>query len=458
MASTINFDMTSEMALLISEHSCRKCGKVYNDPVKMKVCGHLVCAACASSKCAICGVGKGIQGPCNFTAKIVNWIKEMENKYADKSFLINNIPKINGTDSDIVIPATQNPQQVHIIKTAMKRNSKGESGLHVACKQGKLDKVKQLIESGCDVNAVDWANWTPLHEGVQSNAFDCVRELLNAGALVNAPGENYITPLHQARELQFEKIVDILLEFGADPKSIDFSGNIAMSNGLEVQPTKEQLFVAQIKEALILGVSDDTKKVLTNRTIVCSGKFNVKKTDVIIYGKADNLQKHTSLMAILNGIPLVNERNVESLFSPDFPLNLNFPEELSAPLKDCIMNKLYRKPRLFDGMKFHVINSLKKVSRHNFVLNRCQICEMIEAGGGKLLVRPPAERTVDSADVQYPYHAKGSKKLKSCLNYIVYDARNAPLLLYRMSELRHVPADWIVDCTLAFKIIEMDGF
>lgn len=43
-----------------------------------------------------------------------------------------------------------------------KRNPKGETGLHVACRAGHLEKVKQLIAAGADINAQDNAGWTPL--------------------------------------------------------------------------------------------------------------------------------------------------------------------------------------------------------------------------------------------------------------------------------------------------------
>jgi hypothetical protein len=43
-----------------------------------------------------------------------------------------------------------------------KRNSKGETQLHVACRSGQMDKVKQLMEMGADLNAQDYAGWTPL--------------------------------------------------------------------------------------------------------------------------------------------------------------------------------------------------------------------------------------------------------------------------------------------------------
>jgi len=43
-----------------------------------------------------------------------------------------------------------------------KRNAKGETQLHVACRSGQLEKIKLLVEKGADLNAQDHAGWTPL--------------------------------------------------------------------------------------------------------------------------------------------------------------------------------------------------------------------------------------------------------------------------------------------------------
>lgn len=42
------------------------------------------------------------------------------------------------------------------------RNTKGESRLHEAAKIGNATEVEKLIRSGQNVNAVDYAGWTPL--------------------------------------------------------------------------------------------------------------------------------------------------------------------------------------------------------------------------------------------------------------------------------------------------------
>ena len=70
------------------------------------------------------------------------------------------------------------PKPVEDIKIGKKSkvNKFGESPLHVASKQGKFEKVKEIIAEGvADINAKDHAGWTPLHEAAQVICISCER-------------------------------------------------------------------------------------------------------------------------------------------------------------------------------------------------------------------------------------------------------------------------------------------
>lgn len=111
-----------------------------------------------------------------------------------------------------------------------KRNPKGETQLHVACRAGQLEKVQAIVETGADVNAKDNAGWTPIHEvingkGAVENKANILRIICEKGGDVNAfGGSNEETPLHFAVQVGSESLVEILLEFGASP-------NIRCKNG-----------------------------------------------------------------------------------------------------------------------------------------------------------------------------------------------------------------------------------
>ena len=69
-----------------------------------------------------------------------------------------------------------------------KRNKKGETVLHIACRLQKVDKAKTLLAEGADPNTQDYAGWTPLHEVAQASNVALVDLLLEHGANPNVPG------------------------------------------------------------------------------------------------------------------------------------------------------------------------------------------------------------------------------------------------------------------------------
>lgn len=96
---------------------------------------------------------------------------------------------------------------------------------------GNINKVREMIRNGIDVNITDEDNWSALHRAVQYNKRDIVRELLinkkininptlpnntileNDGKKWYADGE---TPLLLASYYGHSEIVSMLLNYGAD--------------------------------------------------------------------------------------------------------------------------------------------------------------------------------------------------------------------------------------------------
>nr|XP_032824710.1 ankyrin repeat domain-containing protein 31 isoform X2 [Petromyzon marinus] len=116
-------------------------------------------------------------------------------------------------------------------------NIKGETQLHFAALKGHLSKVKSLIQSGSDVNAPDYAGWTPLHVASTHGFVNVVLELVRAKARVNCRGLDDITPLHDAAKCGHWKVVQCLLENGADPRMKNAHGKTALElcQGARVQ-------------------------------------------------------------------------------------------------------------------------------------------------------------------------------------------------------------------------------
>lgn len=81
----------------------------------------------------------------------------------------------------------------------------------------RYDEVERLILSGVDVNEKDGYDWTPIHWACLSDNERLVELLLQHGAQasVNTKDVDGWTPLHLACDRDNEKIVALLLKYGA---------------------------------------------------------------------------------------------------------------------------------------------------------------------------------------------------------------------------------------------------
>lgn len=106
----------------------------------------------------------------------------------------------------------------------------GNTPLHAAAAGGNVQAVRQLIESGADVNAQvrsdesyssEWGN-APLHYAARDGRTAAARVLIEAGADINARNDRGQTPLHRA--ISHPEIVSLLIEKGADVNIPDTTG------------------------------------------------------------------------------------------------------------------------------------------------------------------------------------------------------------------------------------------
>ncbi|RCH97533.1 hypothetical protein CU098_009340 [Rhizopus stolonifer] len=97
-----------------------------------------------------------------------------------------------------------------------KADKAGRTKIFAFTSSGHLDKVKELIKRGADVNHRDNAGWAPLHEAALKGQYDIARYLIQSGAIVNVRGFENDTPLHDACSYGYSDCVKLLLESGAD--------------------------------------------------------------------------------------------------------------------------------------------------------------------------------------------------------------------------------------------------
>lgn len=129
-----------------------------------------------------------------------------------------------------------------------------------------------------------------------------------------------------------------------------------------------------------------------------------------------------------------------------------FPERFQDILGKSTLNNLRKKPRLFDGMNFYIVDHQKPIRIFGIQLSKSDLMKLIAAGDGKNLHRAPALRTVEDGFF-YPYHINRNSDLTVCSNYIIYDEEKPPKLKYNMKELRHKSSRWLIESILSFEII-----
>ena len=88
--------------------------------------------------------------------------------------------------------------------------------LQQAAREGKTDKVKELLLKGAAVNKKDEHSITPLMYAAWSGHAEIVKVLVENGADVNAVDGNGKTVLLLAEENYYPKIVTFLMQAGAE--------------------------------------------------------------------------------------------------------------------------------------------------------------------------------------------------------------------------------------------------
>eukprot|EP01045_Picozoa_sp_COSAG04_P028475 COSAG04_NODE_4429_length_2100_cov_1.210395_1_plen_358_part_00 len=97
--------------------------------------------------------------------------------------------------------------------------------IHLAVTRGNLEKLKELLAAGVDVDLRTEEGFTTLHIAVARSQPDIVQLLLEAGSDVSI-GDKMAehTPLHLACVAGNVQVVQLLLEYGANAEQVDKAG------------------------------------------------------------------------------------------------------------------------------------------------------------------------------------------------------------------------------------------
>jgi ankyrin repeat protein len=94
-------------------------------------------------------------------------------------------------------------------------DNKGRTPLHVAAKHREVETVRLLLEHGANVRAEDNEGTSPLHIAAKFGKIEAVRMLLEHGANAGAEDNKGRTPFRMASAAGEEETMKLLLEHGA---------------------------------------------------------------------------------------------------------------------------------------------------------------------------------------------------------------------------------------------------
>ncbi|CAL8085284.1 unnamed protein product [Calicophoron daubneyi] len=89
--------------------------------------------------------------------------------------------------------------------------------MHIAAKEGHQDVIRLLLDAGASASARTKKGFTPLHLAAKRGRVKAARQLIQAQPKdVNAFGQNDLTPLHVATHYNHLRVVELLLDSGAE--------------------------------------------------------------------------------------------------------------------------------------------------------------------------------------------------------------------------------------------------
>ena len=104
----------------------------------------------------------------------------------------------------------------------------GQTPLIIASTNGNLELVKLFISKGAEIDSKDRYDYTPLIIASHDGRVDIVKELIKHSANVNAADDEEITALMHASEGDHVDVIKILIEAGADIRELNDEGADAL--------------------------------------------------------------------------------------------------------------------------------------------------------------------------------------------------------------------------------------
>ncbi|WP_353286235.1 ankyrin repeat domain-containing protein [Wolbachia endosymbiont (group A) of Crataerina pallida] len=135
----------------------------------------------------------------------------------------------------------------NIVEVLKQKQLDLDKELLIAAEKGNIEKIRDSIRQGANVNVQGRQGWTPLFWAIQKNNFNIIELLLDNNADIKVKDNEGWTPLHWAVQLGSLDIVERLVERGADVNASTADGrtplDIARDQGYNniVNYLKEEL-------------------------------------------------------------------------------------------------------------------------------------------------------------------------------------------------------------------------
>ncbi|ODN04151.1 BRCA1-associated RING domain protein 1, partial [Orchesella cincta] len=400
-----------------------------------------------------------------------------------------------------------------------KRNAKGETTLHIACRTGNVQKVKELLESGADFSATDYAGWTPLHDAISGKGTDVskgaiVQLLCRRGCNVNAMGGiEEDTPLHEAAAYGLERIVEILISFGAVPtirnadgklprdvafndfiiKILDNRANnegcslnaFTMANLALEDPSLHQIRSQKAVLYFNFEVSERVlNEVMVRLNLKVADKLTEKVTHIIYETSSENEDDRLVpfsweyLVGLGKGLWQLSYQWIcKSLYHSrcqpltDFEISgCNEPAEESFENFNyqsfcgttgipglARVNREKGNPGLFDGFTFYLYKSCGSGK-----LTKKSIGYLAILSGAKITNREPNPETIDPLDFPSRFHTleDSSHKFTLTSHVILFadDEQPPEIKRFNMEHVKTMNLNWLVDCLGHFQLVDPENY
>ncbi|XP_065839986.1 BRCA1-associated RING domain protein 1-like [Oscarella lobularis] len=369
-----------------------------------------------------------------------------------------------------------------------KKNSKGETPLHVATIKGDLGEVTSLLTLGADPNSKDNAGWTPLHEASNHGFYSIAEVLIDFGAVVNMPGMDNLTPLHDAVANGHTDLVKLLICKGASMTAKDAQGlmpiNFAVSADMRKMldagkspqiavpadspclpsPKASPKSAQPLSSIVLLSTSlddrqkDRVKQLTRQQKALTVDSFRSFVTHLVTNCDDDYHCPRTLkyLQALAAGKWIVRfQWVIDSLEKGTWQDEEHYEvrdavgvRHATAPARSR-HNAANKLPPLFDGCRFYLHGDFLRP-----MPKRDDLATLIRLAGGRLLVREPKSGDDNSAlEVSVPYHSPESDFSWVLIIYDPKSERQRSVANGRF-HFPAVPVTWLLDCLTKFKLEE----